>query len=45
LEEFIVYAQKQPGVAFLRKDQIARFALESSTTLREGSLEHSKRAA
>jgi len=38
LEEFIVYAQKQPGVVFLRKDQIARFALESSATLREGSL-------
>ena len=38
LEEFIVYAQKQPGVEFLRKDQIARFALESSATLREGSL-------
>jgi peptidoglycan/xylan/chitin deacetylase (PgdA/CDA1 family) len=38
LEEFIVYAQKQPGVVFLRKDQIARFALESSATTREGSL-------
>jgi predicted ester cyclase len=38
LEEFIVYAQKQPGVVFLRKDQIARFALESSATPREGSL-------
>jgi peptidoglycan/xylan/chitin deacetylase (PgdA/CDA1 family) len=38
LEEFIAYAQKQPGVVFLRKDQIARFALESSATLREGSL-------
>jgi len=37
LEEFIVYAQKQPGVVFLRKDQIARFALESSATPREGS--------
>ena len=37
LEDFIVYAQKQPGVVFLRKDQIARFALESSATLREGS--------
>ncbi len=36
LEEFIVYAQKQPGVVFLRKDQIARFALESSATPREG---------
>ena len=38
LEEFIVHAQKQPGVVFLRKDQIARFALESSATPREGSL-------
>jgi peptidoglycan/xylan/chitin deacetylase (PgdA/CDA1 family) len=38
LEEFINYAQKQPGVVFLRKDQIARFALESSATPREGSL-------
>ena len=38
LEEFIAYAQKQPGVVFLRKDQIARFALESSATPREGSL-------
>lgn len=45
LEEFIVYAQKQPGVAFLRKDQIARFALESSNTQREGSLNKSNRAA
>src|SRR5258705_3230284 len=45
LEEFIVYAQKQPGVVFLRKDQIARFALESSATLREGSLTQSPGAA
>src|SRR5258705_1517628 len=27
LEDFIIYAQKQPGVVFLRKDQIARFTL------------------
>jgi len=45
LEEFIVYAQKQPGVAFLRKDQIARFALESSGTQREGSIDQTKRVA
>ena len=45
LEEFIVYAQKQPGVVFLRKDQIARFALESSVTLREGSLMQVRGAA
>jgi peptidoglycan/xylan/chitin deacetylase (PgdA/CDA1 family) len=45
LEEFIVYAQKQPGVVFLRKDQIARFALESSATPREGSLMQPREAA
>ena len=32
LEEFIAYAQQQPGVVFLRKDEIARFALESPLT-------------
>jgi peptidoglycan/xylan/chitin deacetylase (PgdA/CDA1 family) len=36
LEEFIVYAQSHPGVAFMRKDEIARFALESRLTVREG---------
>jgi len=36
LEDFIIYAQKRPGVAFLRKDEIARFALNSPLTLREG---------
>jgi len=36
LEEFIVYAQSNRGVAFLRKDEIARFALGSSQTIREG---------
>jgi peptidoglycan/xylan/chitin deacetylase (PgdA/CDA1 family) len=36
LEDFIIYAQKHPGVAFLRKDEIARFALSSPLTLREG---------
>jgi peptidoglycan/xylan/chitin deacetylase (PgdA/CDA1 family) len=35
LEQFIVYAQSHPGVAFLRKDEIARFALESPVTVRE----------
>jgi len=45
LEEFMAYAQKQPGVVFLRKDQIARFALESSDTPREGSLMHPRAAA
>jgi peptidoglycan/xylan/chitin deacetylase (PgdA/CDA1 family) len=36
LEEFIIYAQSHPGVAFMRKDEIARFALESPLTVREG---------
>jgi peptidoglycan/xylan/chitin deacetylase (PgdA/CDA1 family) len=36
LEEFIVYAQSNPGVVFMRKDEIARFALSSPQTIREG---------
>jgi peptidoglycan/xylan/chitin deacetylase (PgdA/CDA1 family) len=36
LEEFITYAQSHPGVAFMRKDEIARFALKSPLTVREG---------
>ena len=36
LEEFITYAQSHPGVVFMRKDEIARFALESPQTVREG---------
>jgi peptidoglycan/xylan/chitin deacetylase (PgdA/CDA1 family) len=36
LEQFIIYAQSHPGVAFMRKDEIARFALESHMTVREG---------
>jgi peptidoglycan/xylan/chitin deacetylase (PgdA/CDA1 family) len=35
LEEFIIYAQRRPGVVFLRKDEIARFALSSATTPQE----------
>jgi peptidoglycan/xylan/chitin deacetylase (PgdA/CDA1 family) len=35
LEEFIIYAQRRPGVVFMRKDEIARFALASSITPRE----------
>jgi peptidoglycan/xylan/chitin deacetylase (PgdA/CDA1 family) len=35
LEEFIVYAQNHPGVVFMRKDEIARFALSSPQTIRE----------
>jgi hypothetical protein len=30
LEEFIKYAQKQKGVAFMRKDEIAKWALSAS---------------
>ncbi len=37
LEQFITYAQSHPGVAFMRKDEIARFALESPLTVREGT--------
>jgi peptidoglycan/xylan/chitin deacetylase (PgdA/CDA1 family) len=36
LEDFIVYAQKHPGVVFLRKDEIAKYALASPLTIREG---------
>ena len=36
MDEFIVYAQRHPGVVFMRKDEIARFALSSPTTIREG---------
>jgi hypothetical protein len=36
LEEFIMYAQRHPGVVFMRKDEIARFALSSPQTVREG---------
>jgi peptidoglycan/xylan/chitin deacetylase (PgdA/CDA1 family) len=36
LEEFIEYAQRNPGVVFMRKDEIARFALSSPQTIREG---------
>lgn len=36
IEEFIGYAQKHPGVVFLRKDEIAKFALTSPQTIREG---------
>lgn len=34
-DEFLAYAKSKPGVAFMRKDDIARFALSSPTTLRE----------
>jgi hypothetical protein len=35
LEEFIIYAQRRPGVVFLRKDEIAKFVAGSAITLRE----------
>ena len=34
-EAFLRYAKGWPGVAFMRKDEIARYALESELTLRE----------
>ena len=34
-DEFLRYAKTQKGVAFLRKDEIARYALQSPLTLRE----------
>ena len=38
IEDFIIYAQKHAGVVFLRKDEIAKFALESPQTIREGGV-------
>ncbi len=35
IEEFIAYAQKRNGVWFARTDALARFALESPSTIRE----------
>lgn len=34
-DEFLQYAKSKPGVGFLRKDEIARYALSSPITLRE----------
>ncbi|AMU14967.1 polysaccharide deacetylase family protein [Burkholderia cenocepacia] len=34
-DDFLHYARSHPGVAFMRKDDIARFALRSPSTLRE----------
>ncbi|KVD51087.1 polysaccharide deacetylase [Burkholderia sp. ABCPW 11] len=34
-DAFLRYARSHPGVAFMRKDDIARFALRSRSTLRE----------
>ncbi|KIO77020.1 polysaccharide deacetylase [Pedobacter lusitanus] len=33
LDEFLAYAAKQPGVKFMRKDEIARLALQDKTTV------------
>jgi len=35
LEEFIKYAQKQKGVVFMRKDEIAKWALTASNVPHE----------
>jgi peptidoglycan/xylan/chitin deacetylase (PgdA/CDA1 family) len=35
-DAFLRYVNEKPGVAFMRKDAIARWALESPLTLREG---------
>ncbi len=32
LEEFIIYAQRRPGVVFLRREEIARFVVASALT-------------
>ena len=34
-DEFLRYAKSHPGVAFMRKDEIARYALGSPLTVRE----------
>jgi peptidoglycan/xylan/chitin deacetylase (PgdA/CDA1 family) len=38
LEDFIAYAQRHPGVVFLKKEEIARFALSSPLTIREDQI-------
>jgi len=38
MEEFIAYAQRHPGVVFMRKMEIAKFALTSPTIIREDGL-------
>lgn len=34
-DQFLTYAKSHPGVVFMRKDDIARYALQSPATLRE----------
>jgi len=36
IEDFIKYAQSQPGTVFMRKDEIAKFALASPLTPKDG---------
>jgi peptidoglycan/xylan/chitin deacetylase (PgdA/CDA1 family) len=38
MEEFIAYAQRHAGVAFMKKTDIANFALSSALTIREDGL-------
>jgi len=45
LEEFIIHAQRRPGVLFMRQDDIARFALASSSTPREAEMKKDREAA
>jgi peptidoglycan/xylan/chitin deacetylase (PgdA/CDA1 family) len=35
IDEFIAYAQRHPGIVFLRKDEIAKIALTDPATIRE----------
>jgi hypothetical protein len=37
LEEFIKYAKKKPGVVFMRKDEIAKWALSAPNVPHEDS--------
>jgi hypothetical protein len=45
LEEFIIYAQRRPGVVFMRKDEIANFALSSAITPHQEETVHAADAA
>ncbi|MGA2711806.1 MAG: polysaccharide deacetylase family protein [Bryobacteraceae bacterium] len=38
LEDFVAYAQRHPGVVFMKKIEIARFALSSPLTVREDGI-------
>lgn len=45
LEEFIIYAQRRPGVVFMRQDDIAQFAMVSGSTPREEEMKRGREAA